>query len=135
MSEGFSNFAKVRHHKKLRRKNKKRIIMNKPIIKFPYTGLKQLHFFVNGISFPVVVAAYTEQDTGKLSYLIHLVQSGDIRSTYALCCWCIRQGVAYQILFHVTLRTLVCAPIRVYDYLRLQRILKKLKEQTIGCSK
>lgn len=134
MSEGFGNFAKVRYHKKLRLKIQKRIIMNKRIIKFSETGLKQLHLFANGISFPVVVAAYTEQDIGKLSYLIHLVQNGDIRNTYTLCRWCIRQDVAYQILFHVTLRTLVCAPIRVYDYLRLQRILKKLKEETVGYS-
>ena len=108
--------------------------MKKRMIKFPETGLEQLHLFTNGIGFPVIVAAYTEQDVGKLSYLIQLTQNGDIRSTYALCRWCIRQGVPYQIFFYVTLRTLVCAPIRVYDYLRLQRILKKLKEQAEGCS-
>ena len=38
--------------------------MEKRILKFPKEGLKQLQFFMEGISFPVAVAAYTEQDEG-----------------------------------------------------------------------
>ena len=57
--------------------------MGKNILKFPEEGLKQLQFFMEGLSFPVAVAAYSEQDIGKLSYLIRLLQRGDIRSTYA----------------------------------------------------
>ena len=37
-------------------------IVNKHILKFPEEGLKQLQFFMEGLSFPVAVAAYTEQD-------------------------------------------------------------------------
>ena len=66
--------------------------MNKHILKFPEEGLKQLQFFMEGLSFPVAVAAYTEQDIVKVSYLVRLLQRGDIHSTYALCIWCIRQG-------------------------------------------
>ena len=106
--------------------------MEKHILIFPKEGLKQLQFFNKGISFPVVVAAYSEQDIGKLSYLLKLVQHGDIRSTYSLCIWCIRQGISYQILFFITLRNLIRCPIRVYDYLRLQRALKKCKAQAKG---
>ena len=73
--------------------------MGKRILKFPDEGLKQLQFFMEGISFPVAVAAYSDQDIGKLSYLIRLLRRGDIRSTYALCSWCIRQRISYQILF------------------------------------
>lgn len=60
-------------------------IVNKHILKFPEEGLKQLQFFMEGLSFPVAVAAYTEQDIVKISYLVRLLQRGDIHSTYALC--------------------------------------------------
>ena len=50
--------------------------MGKNILKFPEEGLKQLQFFMEGLSFPVAVAAYSEQDIGKLSYLIRLLQRG-----------------------------------------------------------
>ena len=50
--------------------------MGKRILKFPEEGLKQLQFFMEGLSFPVAVAAYSEQDIGKLSYLIRLLQRG-----------------------------------------------------------
>ena len=106
--------------------------MGKNILKFPEEGLKQLQFFMEGLSFPVAVAAYSEQDIGKLFYLIRLLQRGDIRSTYALCIWCIRQGIAYQILFHISVSDVIHNPIRVYDYLRLQRLLKKSKEHIQG---
>ena len=106
--------------------------MGKKILKFPEEGLKQLQFFMDGLSFPVAVAAYSEQDIGKLSYLIGLLQRGDIHSTYALCIWCIRQGISYQILFHISVRDVIHKPIRVYDYLRLQRLLKKSKEHIQG---
>ena len=42
-------------------------IVNKHILKFPEEGLKQLQFFMEGLSFPVAVAAYTEQDIVKIS--------------------------------------------------------------------
>ena len=106
--------------------------MGKRILKFLEEGLKQLHFFMEGLSFPVAVAAYSEQDIGKLSYLIRLLQRGYIRSTYALCIWCIRQGISYQILFHISVSDVIHNPIRVYDYLRLRGLLKKSKDHIQG---
>lgn len=106
--------------------------MKKRILKFPEEGLKQLQFFMEGISFPVAVGAYTEQDVEKLSYLNGLLQRGNIHSTYDLCIWCIRQGISYQILFRVSVKEVLHSPIRVYDYLRLQSLLEKCREQTRG---
>ena len=106
--------------------------MGKRILKFPEEGLKQLQFFMEGLSFPVAVAAYSEQDIGKLSYLIRLLQGGYIHSTYALCIWCIRQGISYQILFHISVSDVIHNPIRVYDYLRLRGLLKKSKDHIQG---
>lgn len=103
--------------------------MEKRILKFPKEGLKQLQFFMEGISFPVVVAAYSEQDVEKLSYLNGLIQQGYIHSTYELCVWCIRQRISYQILFRVSIKAVLHSPIRVYDYLRIQRLLEKCREQ------
>ena len=106
--------------------------MGKRILKFPEEGLKQLQFFMEGLSFPVAVAAYSEQDIGKLSYLMRLLQRGNIRSTYALCIWCIRQGIPYQILYHISVSDVIHNPIRVYDYLRLRGLLKKSKDHIQG---
>ena len=106
--------------------------MGKNILKFPEEGLKQLQFFMEGLSFPVAVAAYSEQDIGKLSYLMRLLQRGNIRSTYALCIWCIRQGIPYQILYHISVSDVIHNPIRVYDYLRLRGLLKKSKDHIQG---
>ena len=106
--------------------------MGKNILKFPEEGLKQLQFYMEGLSFPVADAAYSEQDIGKLSYLMRLLQRGNIRGTYALCIWCIRQGIPYQILYHISVSDVIHNPIRVYDYLRLQRLLKKSKEHIQG---
>ena len=110
-------------------------IVNKHILKFPEEGLKQLQFFMEGLSFPVAVAAYTEQDIVKISYLVPLLQMGDIHSTYALCIWCIRQGIIYQILFRFSFKAMIKNAVRTYDYLRLQRLLKKCREQTLGKSR
>ena len=106
--------------------------MGKRILKFPEEGLKQLQFFMEGLSFPVAVAAYSEQDIGKLSYLMRLLQRGNIRGTYALCIWCIRQGIPYQILYHISVSDVIHNPIRVYDYLRLRGLLKKSKDHIQG---
>ena len=80
-------------------------IVNKHILKFPEEGLKQLQFFMEGLSFPVAVAAYTEQDIVKISYLVRLLQS---------------------------FKAMIRNPVRTYDYFRLQRLLKKCREQTLG---
>ena len=109
-----------------------RVIVEKGILKFSEEGLKQIQFFMEELSFPVAVAAYSELDIGKLSYLIRLLQRGDIRSTYALCIWCIRQRISYQILFHISVKEIIHNPIRVYDYFRLQRLLNKYKEHMQG---
>ena len=106
--------------------------MGKRILKFPEEGLKQLQFFMEGLSFPVAGAAYSAQDIGKLSYLIRLLQRGNIRSTYALCSWCIRQGISYQILFRISVKEMIHNPIRVYDYFRLQKLLNKYKDHMQG---
>ena len=87
---------------------------------------------MEGLSFPVSVAVYTEQDIVKLSYLIRLLQRGDIHSTYALCSWCIWQRIIYQIFFRFSFKAMIKNPVRIYDYLRLQRLLKKCREQTMG---
>ena len=57
-------------------------IVNKHILKFPEEGLKQLQFFMEGLSFPVAVAEYTEKDIVKIYYMVRLLKRGDINSTY-----------------------------------------------------
>lgn len=104
----------------------------KRILKFSEEGLRQLQFFMEGMSFPVAVAAYSEQDVGKLEYLVKMVDQRTIKGTGALCVWCIRQRISYQILFRVSIRSILKHPVRSYDYFRLQKILKRYQQQMIG---
>lgn len=103
--------------------------MKKKILKFKEDNLCGLHFFTEGISFPVAVAAYSETEMGKIEYLVKRSQSGDICTTFDLCVWCINQDIAYQIMFPLAKRTLFLNPIRTYDYVRLQSRLQAYQEK------
>lgn len=96
----------------------------KSILRFSKENLMALHFFMEGISFPVAVAAYDDQQKMKIQYLIRLVQDKEINRTYDLCSWCIGQNVDYQILFPVSILQLISNPVRTYDYMRLRRRLR-----------
>ena len=104
-------------------------MMKKRILKFPEEGLQQLQFFAEGLSFPVIVASYSEQDNSKIEYLTRAIKQRTIHSTYGICVWCIRQKIAYQIQIHIRIRNILVHPIQVYDYFRLQRALRKYREQ------
>lgn len=103
--------------------------MKKRILKFPEEGLQQLQVFVEGLSFPVIVASYSEQDNSKIKFLTMAIKQRTIHSTYGICVWCIRQRVSYQILFHVRIKNILTHPIQIYDYCRLQSALRKCQEQ------
>ena len=104
-------------------------MMKKRILKFPEEGLQQLQFFAEGLSVPVIVASYSEQDNSKIEYITRALKQRTIHSTYGICVWCIRQKIAYQNLFHIRIRNILVHPIQVYDYFRLQRALRKYREQ------
>lgn len=103
--------------------------MKTRILKFPENGLLQLHFFTDNLSFPVAVATYSEQENNKLLYLIRLVQQNEIHSTYALCRWCITQHMTYQIIYPMSVKSVIRHPIKVYDYLRLTRLLNQQRQK------
>lgn len=50
------------------------------LCKISERGTKANTIFMEGLSFPVAVAEYSEQDIVKLSYLIRPLQRGDISS-------------------------------------------------------
>lgn len=103
--------------------------MKKRILKFKEEGLLQLHFFTENLNFPVAVGTYSEQENNKLSYLIRLLQQKEIHNTYALCRWCIAQHMTYQIVYPLSVKSVICHPIRAYDYLRLTRVLNQQKQK------
>lgn len=103
--------------------------MKTRILKFPENGLLQLHFFTENLSFPVAVGTYSEQENNKLSYLIRLLQQKEIHSTYALCRWCIAQHMTYQIMYPMSVKSVIQHPVRAYDYLRLKRLLNQQKDR------
>lgn len=103
--------------------------MKKKILKFKEDNLCGLHFFTEGISFPVAVAAYSETEMEKIAYLVKRLQEGVIHTTFDICVWCINQKIAYQIMFPLKKKSLFLKPVRTYDYVRLQKRLHAYQEK------
>ena len=56
------------------------------VLKFPEQGLKGLHFFVEHLNFPVVIATYSDWQETQVSYLSNNYHSKGFNSE-AICMW------------------------------------------------
>lgn len=95
--------------------------MNK-LIKLDPEGLTGLHFFVQGINFPVVAASYNEWEKQELSYLVSAVQKGHM-NTETICQWCIHHKIKYQILYPINKTSIVLHPYKYFKFLQLKKKL------------
>ena len=93
------------------------------IIKLPKENLKSLNFFIKGLYFHVVVAAYNENEKSKLDYLKKLCENEKF-STEDICKWCFNQNIKYQILYPVKKWSFIKEPIKYIRYIKLKYDLK-----------
>ena len=98
------------------------------IIKLPKENLKSLNFFIDGLYFQVVVAAYDENEENKISYLKTLCDNKRF-NTEEICKWCINQNIQYQILYPVKKRSIVKNPIKFIRCIKLKYDLKSYAER------
>ena len=95
----------------------------KKIIKLPKENLKLLDFFVEGLYFHVVVAAYDEYEKNKIAYLKELCKS-EAFNTEDICKWCINQKIRYQILYPIKKWSMIKNPIKYLRYIKLKHNLE-----------
>lgn len=66
------------------------------ILDFKPEGLKKIHFFMEGLSKPVAIAAYTDQENQLVSSL-HERKGEDTFNTEAICQWCRNHQLQYRL--------------------------------------
>lgn len=92
------------------------------VLKFPEENLKGLHFFVEHLNFPVVVATYSDWQETQVSYLSSNYLSQGFNSE-AICMWCINHEIQYQILYPMKRSSIIKHP---YKYFKFVKLKKKL---------
>ena len=93
------------------------------VLGFREEGLTALHFYIEGIEFPVVAAEYSERDHLMFRYLDELVKSGTIDSE-EICQWCIRHKIYYSLLFGIRLSHVFRYPGKTWRFFRMRGRLK-----------
>lgn len=92
------------------------------VLKFPEQGLKGLHFFVEHLNFPVVVATYDDWQEVQVSYLSSNIKNGGFNSE-AICQWCKSHQIQYRILYPIKKSSIWKNPYKYFKYLELKKKL------------
>lgn len=92
------------------------------IINFNPEGMKGLHFYIEGLNFPVVLATYSDWEEVQVSYLSKNIQSGSFNSE-AICRWCISHQIQYRIVYPIRKSSIFKNPYKYYKFLQLKRKL------------
>ena len=92
-------------------------------IKLPTSGLISLHFFADNMMFPVVVAAYDDNQQEYIKCLSANIANNPI-STGEFCRWCENHHMRYQIMYPLTRRQVFMNPYRYFIYKKLTHELK-----------
>lgn len=90
------------------------------IIKLPSEGIKNLHFMMKGMEFPVVIGTYSEWEDQQVSYLLEN-QKNAYLSIQDICQWCIRHNILFQVLYPIHKRNILKHPYKYYRYLKLKK--------------
>ena len=98
----------------------------KRIIKLEQDGLMGLHFYEEGLNFPVVVAIYYEWQEPQISFLGSNV-SNKKYNTEDICRWCISHNIPYQILYPIDKKAIIMHPYKYYKFLWLKRRLRNIQ--------
>lgn len=92
------------------------------IINFNPEGMKGLHFYIEGLNFPVAIGTYSDWEEVQVSYLSKNIQSGSFNSE-AICQWCISHQIQYRIVYPINKSTIFKNPYKYFKFLQLKRKL------------
>ena len=85
--------------------------------------MKALHFFAEGLNFPVAIGTYTEWHEVQVSYLAQNIKEGHF-NTESICRWCISHSIPYQIIYPISKKVIIKNPYKYYKFLQLKRRLQ-----------
>ncbi len=94
------------------------------LLGFKEEGLKGLHFFIQGLDFPLVVGEYSSRDTYAIQCLNENVKKNRMGSE-EICEWCINHGIYFRLLYGIRLRQVVRDPRKAVKYLKMRGRLKE----------
>ena len=96
----------------------------KNILGFQEDGLRAIHFYINGLDYPVVAAEYTDHDTCAFQYLDSNVKAG-IMNSEQICEWCMNHRIYFRLLYGIRLRHILLNPRKAWEFLELRFRLKQ----------
>ena len=86
-------------------------------------GLKEMHFHMEGVNFPVVMYICTDWEKIQLSYLYQNLKIKHFTS-YELCRWCQSHNILFQILYPLRRISIIKNPYKYFMFLLLKAKLK-----------
>ena len=92
------------------------------IINFNPEGMKGLHFYIEGLNFPIAIGTYSDWEEVQVSYLSSNIKNGGFNSE-AICRWCKSHQIQYRIVYPVKKSSIWKNPYKYYKYLQLKRKL------------
>ena len=90
-------------------------------MKFNTEGLQEVRFIVRNINFPVAIAIYSEWEKVQYNYLMRNIGKF---STEDICKWCVSHNINYEIVYPLSLWTIIKNPYKYYQYLKMKSRLK-----------
>jgi len=93
-------------------------------LSFEKQDLQGIHFFTEGLNFPVATVSYSEWETNQINYLESNFQKVGF-TTESLCQWCINHQIQYRIIYPIKNISIIRNPYKFYKYLQLKRNLKE----------
>lgn len=92
---------------------------------FQTGGLVAIHFFTEGLEFPVAAAAYSDTDEWMLTTLESHFRPAK-HTTESLCWWCISHKIQYRVVFFENPRRHPC------EWMRYKALVKSLGRTGTG---
>lgn len=94
----------------------------KKIINLEPEGMKSLHFYVEGLNYPVAVGIYSDWQETQLSFFVQQMKKHPM-NTEDICRWCISHNIPYQIVYPINRKVIIKHPYKYYKFLQLKKRL------------
>ncbi len=94
------------------------------MLKFNPENLKALHFFTEGLNYPIAIAAYSDWQEVQLLYLDHNFHKEHF-TTEKLCKWCLSNNLPFQIVYPISKKSIIKNPYKYFKFIQLKHKLAK----------
>lgn len=89
------------------------------MLKFNSKNLKALHFFTEGLNYPIAIAAYSDWQEVQISYLESVFRDSKFTSEKIIE-WCLSHDIQFQIIYPISKKNIFKNPYKFFKYLELK---------------